>query len=466
MIEKADMYSLLEGMPHPAALIDRDLRIVAVNGAMEALTGFSHEQAAGIPHRYIIRDSLCLRECPAEQVLKYGKRYGSEADIINREREKAPVYITASPLLDKKGNLIGVLQTVEDISLLREMEGHGPMLGEYPELVGHSGAMRKTLEILPVVAQTDSSVLITGETGAGKDLVAWVIHRNSPRAQGPFVKVNCGALPENLLESELFGHVKGAFTGAVRDKPGRFQLAEGGAIYLTEIGDLQLPLQVKLLSVLDDREITPVGGTRTIKTDVRVIAATHRDLESMVAEGTFRQDLLYRLKVMRLDLPPLRERNDDIRLLLEHFLLQFSEKLGKEVTGFTSRALEILGQYSYPGNVRELRNIVEYAASVCPGGKIGPAHLPAYLMSYMKGEASSPSRVESRPAPASSQAQTPKPSAASEMMEPGMDWEEMERRMIADALVKSSGNRTRAAESLGWGRATLWRKMKKHGLLK
>jgi len=464
MIEKADILSLLDGLPYGAALIDEDLRIVAINGAMETLTGFSHEEAAGVPHQYIIRDNLCLRECPAEEALNSGKRHRSEADIINREREKVPVYITASPLLDKKGDIIGVLETVEDISVLRELDGRAPVLAEYPEIVGHSASMQKTLEILPLVAQTDSSVLITGETGTGKDLVAWVIHRNSPRAQGPFIKVNCGALPENLLESELFGHVKGAFTGAVRDKPGRFQLAEGGTIYLTEIGDLELPLQVKLLSVLDDKEIIPVGGVRTIKTDIRVIAATHRDLDAMVSEGTFRRDLLYRLRVMRLDLPPLRERNGDIRLLLEHFLLLFREKQGKDIPGFSNRTLEILGQYSYPGNVRELKNIVEYAVSICPSGKIEPAHLPDYLMNYMKGEPSS-SRMENRPAPPS-QPEPARPAVAPEFLEQGVEWEEMERRMIAAALIKSSGNRTRAAGLLGWGRSTLWRKMKKHGLLK
>ncbi len=451
-----ELFSLIEGIPVGMALLDRNLKVVAMNGALEALTGLSFEDARFLSIHQVLRDNLCVKECPAARALHTGNKAQEQGDIINRGREKLPVYITATPLRNVVGVIIGVTQTVEDISFKEEKSWKIPSSTEYGELVGHSPAMQKIYEVLPVIAYTDSSVLTTGETGTGKDLLAAVIHRMSSRSRGPFIKVNCGALPENLLESELFGHVKGAFTGAVRDKPGRFQLAENGTIYLTEIGDLQLSLQVKLLSFLDDREIIPVGGTRSIKTDVRIIAATNRDLEAMVRQGTFREDLLYRLKVVRIDLPPLRERGDDMRLLIEHFLNRGAEQLGKEIEGFSGEALSMLMSYPYPGNVRELRNIVEYAVSICPSGEIKPEHLPEYLFSY-QGDESEREVVVPR-------GKTGESPLAKEAAQSGLDWDRMERRMIAEALLQTHGNRSQAAELLGWGRSTLWRKMKKHGL--
>ncbi|MFO8058329.1 MAG: sigma 54-interacting transcriptional regulator [bacterium] len=455
-LKRADIFSVIENMPLGVALLDRELRVVAMNSALEALTGFSVEESRFLPLHYVLRDNLCVKECPAARALQSGRMIYEEGDIITRWREKLPVRISASPLKDGSGGVLGAVQTLEDLSLKEDRSAKIPSSTEYGELVGHSSAMQKIYEVLPVLAYTDSSVLITGETGTGKDLLAAVIHQMSSRSQGPFIKVNCGALPENLLESELFGHVKGAFTGAVRDKPGRFQLAESGTIYLTEVGDLQLPLQVKLLSFLDDREIIPVGGTRSVKTDVRIIAATHRDLEAMVKEGAFREDLLYRLKVVRIDLPPVRDRGDDLRLLLEHYFHYFQSRLGKNLEGFSDEALALLKSYPYPGNVRELKNMVEYAVSICPSGEIRPEHLPEYMVGYRRGDEavkleSPPSEVREKP-------------LAGDAVDTGLNWEQMERRMIAEALLKCGGNRSRAAEMLGWGRSTLWRKMKKHGL--
>jgi transcriptional regulator with PAS, ATPase and Fis domain len=323
--------------------------------------------------------------------------------------------------------------------------------------------MQKLFDILPVISQTDSSVLITGETGTGKDLIASVIHRVSPRAQGPFVKINCGALPETLLESELFGHLRGAFTGAARDKPGRLQLADGGTVYLTEIGDLPLPLQVKLLTFLDDKEVVPLGGTKSIRADVRLVAATHRDLQAMVRAGTFREDLLFRLNVVRLEVPPLREREEDLRLLMEFFLNQFNKQFQKNIQGFSPKAIEILSRYPYPGNVRELMNIVEYCANVCHTGSIQPEHLPDYVREALYEISPSDLQVGAKE-------QTPwVPGAKTEMegrpIGHSLDWHEMERGMITEALLRSRGNRTKAAKLLGWGRSTLWRKMKLHNLI-
>jgi PAS domain S-box-containing protein len=451
-LRRIDTTSLIDGMPFGVAILDTSFRVISMNHTLEALTGFSLEEALNIPCQYIIRNSLFPREFIEQSVLEENKKRQAEANILNRDREMIPVSITVSPLSDSGGRTVGLIEAVQDISSFETHGESGPPYDEYGDLIGHSAGMQKIKEILPIIARTDSSVLITGETGTGKDLVASIIHRASPRAHGPFIKVNCGALPETLLESELFGHVRGAFTGAVRDKPGRFQLAENGTIYLTEIGDLYLPLQVKLLTVLDDKEIVPVGGTRNIKADVRIIAATHRDLESMVSEKSFRDDLLYRLKVVRIDLPSLRDRGEDIRLLLEHFLGLFRESFGKKIDGFSREALAVLLQYPYPGNVRELRNIVEYATSVCLHDTIRLDNLPDYMHDPKSG------------APAAERIPAHQGFSPTAIDESGKDWQQIERRLIADALIQCKGNRSKAAEMLGWGRSTLWRKMKKHGL--
>jgi DNA-binding NtrC family response regulator len=265
------------------------------------------------------------------------------------------------------------------------------------------------------------------------------------------VKVNCGALPESLLESELFGHTKGAFTGAVADRPGRVQLANGGTLYLTEIGDLPLSLQVKLLTFLDDKVVYPLGGTKGVSLDVRIVAATHRDLEEMVERGRFRQDLLFRLNVVRMHLPPVRDRHEDAELLLDHFARKFATSFGKRVPRFSKATHELLLGYAYPGNVRELRNIVEYATNLCQEDRIRRHHLPRYLL-------------EERAAPLAKLERPPSVDPAPAGVGADESWPEVERRMILDALVQARGRRGRAAEILGWGRSTLWRKMKRYGI--
>jgi two-component system response regulator AtoC len=313
--------------------------------------------------------------------------------------------------------------------------------------------------LLPITARTDASVLITGETGTGKDLVSEAIHKASKRSRYPFIKVNCGALPESLLESELFGHVRGAFTGADKDKPGMFRLAHGGTLFLTEIGDLSLPLQVKILTVLDDKEFFPVGGSKKVSVDVRIIAATHRDLGELVKQGTFREDLYYRLNVLRLHLPPLRERENDFRLLLDHFFLEFNANLNKKLKGFSPDCLKILSFYNYPGNIRELRNIVEYAVNVCQNETIRPEHLPKNLLTMPKNPEPSSAPVEATSQPMGEDARTD----SFTLPAPG-GWGEVERGMMLKALTKTGGNRSRAAELLGWSRSKLWRKIKHHRL--
>lgn len=381
-----------------------------------------------------------------------------ESDIINRERQLIPVLINLSPIKDDQGNLAGFLETIEDLRPLKEADGKTPQAYAFRHLIGKSSEMTRIFQTLPLLAQSDSAILITGETGTGKDMLAEAVHQASNRAKGPFIKVNCGALPETLLESELFGHRKGAFTGAVENKPGRFRLAHNGTLYLTEIGDLSLPLQIKLLTFLDDKVVYPLGSTKGFQADVRVVAATHRNLELMVKERSFREDLMFRLNVVRLHLPPLRERGDDIRLILDHFMNIFTSRFRKNIRGLSKTALKILLRYAFPGNVRELRNIVEYAVNICPKGQIQSAHLPAYLTetklhddlpARAVGETSGWTASFSQPSSGHSEQKT---------------WASLERDMIMEALVKAGGRRNKAADILGWGRSTLWRKMKHYGM--
>jgi PAS domain S-box-containing protein len=446
----------LDEIPVGVMVFGPDRRVLLINRALEALTGFLSREAYGIPCSYILRSNLCLQGCQMKLVGETSEPVCAEANIINRNRQKIPVRLTTGPLLDTKGNLVGFVKSVEDLRSCEDVIDESKKSFLFGKMVGRSQEIQRIFSVIPVVAQTDSSVLITGQTGTGKDFVAEAIHQASDRAKGPFIKVNCGALPESLLESELFGHQKGAFTGATDNKPGRFRLAHNGTLYLTEIGDLPLNLQVKLLSFLDDKVLHPLGSTKGIHVDVRMIAATHRNLEQMVRQGTFREDLLFRLNVVRLHLPPLLKRGDDIKMLINHFLQTFSPRFKKKVTEVHEDARQILLNYPYPGNVRELRNIIEYAVNICDGNTILPEHLPTYILEYSPEENGAPEAR--RLVPDSPVAQRPVES-------PGMSWAETERKMIMEAMVKAQGRRAEAAKILGWGRSTLWRKLKRYGLV-
>lgn len=446
---------LLNGIPHAIALLDTNLCIVAMNRYLEAMSGYVTDEAKGVYGEFILRSNLGSKNKVCRDVLESGESISAEGNIINRRRKKIPIQFTLSRLHNEQGKPVGVLIVLEDISVLKAVDAKRHGTSARTEILGHSPQMEKIFELMSVLARTDASVLITGETGTGKDMVAEALHKSSQRARHPFIKVNCGALPEALLESELFGHVKGAFTGAVKDKPGMFRLAHRGAIFLTEIGDLSLPLQVKLLSVLDDQEFFPVGASKKVKVDVRIIAATHRSLRQEVQQGNFREDLFYRLNVLRIHMPPLRERDGDIKLLLDHFMRQFNTILGRNVDGFTKKAMKTLSCYHYPGNVRELRNIAEYSANICQGNKVGIKDLPQYLFRVPDSPMPPPAAI----APAT---------ASSAVREHPADktggWTEIEKEMIMDALRKTGGNRSKAAEILGWGRTTLWRKLNKYNL--
>jgi PAS domain S-box-containing protein len=451
-----ELPSLIDEIPLGIVVLDIQRRIVLINHAFEALSGFSMEDARGIPCFHIMRSKLCIQKCPLKNMNSNSESVSIESDMINKERQLIPVLINLSPIRDAGGKLAGFLETVEDLRPLKEVDSKATHAYAFRHLIGKSPEMTRIFQTLPLLAQSDSAILITGETGTGKDVLAEAIHQASDRAKGPFVKVNCGALPETLLESELFGHQKGAFTGAVENKPGRFRLAHNGSLYLTEIGDLPLPLQVKLLTFLDDKVVYPLGSAKGFQADVRVIAATHRNLDLMVKERKFRQDLMFRLNVVRLHLPPLRERGDDIRLILDHFINIFTKRFRKDINGLSKKALKMLLDYPFPGNVRELRNIIEYAVNICPKGQIQFTHLPAYL--------SETKHPYDRSTPETSEEQEWTASFVKINSEQSgqKTWASLERDMIIEALVKSKGRRNKAADILKWGRSTLWRKMKQY----
>ncbi len=452
---------ILEGIPHAVAVLDGQGRLVAMNGRLEALTGYSSADVRGIPGHHVVR-SRCSHDKTSlfGEAVRAGAPITVESDVLGADRRRVPVRITAAPLRTSGATPSAILLFVEDVSLVQKLGALEQGALAAPGILASSPRMQEVIEFLPVMARTDATLLIRGETGTGKDLLAEAVHQASRRAKFPFVKVNCGALPESLLESELFGHARGAFTGAHADKPGMFRLAQGGTIFLTEIGDLPLALQVKLLTALDDRAFYPLGSSKKVEVDVRVMAGTHRDLEDLVARGRFRQDLFFRLNVLSVHLPALRERDGDVRLLADHFLGQFSKGLGKSIDGVSAQALTILQRYAYPGNVRELRNIVEYAASVCRGGKVRPDHLPDYVV---RGAARAPAEPAAGPSDGRG-AEPPGRSVNLTGLSGKATWSDVERRMIMETLLERRGNRGEAAKALGWGRSTLWRKMKQYGM--
>ncbi len=465
-LKKIAVTDILNGVPHGIAILDKNLCVVEMNSFLEVLTGFANADARGVYADFILRSNIDNHGRQFREVLESEECLSVAGNIITQHHKKIPVYFTVSSLVDDSGNAAGLLVFLEDLSGLQSLDKKRHSNDNVEKILGHSPKMQEIFELMPVLAHTDASVLITGETGTGKDMIAEAIHNTSKRSRHPFIKVNCGALPEALLESELFGHARGAFTGAVKDKPGLFRLAQDGTIFLTEIGDLPLTLQVKLLSVLDDKEFFPVGGVKKVKVDVRIIAATHHSLRELVKMGQFREDLFYRLNVLRLHLPSLRERDGDIRLLLDHFFREFNSNLNKGIKGYSNKALNVLTSYGYPGNVRELRNIVEYAVNICQENKIQRECLPKYLFEQAprrKVQTQEEKRVEVNDGQEFPPKRDMEKRTNQVESSPG-GWSEVEKEMILEAMKKTGGNRSRAALALGWGRTTLWRKLNRYGL--
>jgi transcriptional regulator with PAS, ATPase and Fis domain len=459
MSRPLDFVQLLDEIPLGVIVLDTDRRVVHLNQHFQAITGMDIKKALGIHCGNILRSGACITNCPVLTMNGTHRSITCQSDIINMDRQKLPIQLTCAPILDTDGIITGYIETVENLTSKASRTLDQEAAYSFANIIGRCEKMASIFQTLPMLAQSETSILITGETGTGKDLVAEAIHQTSQRAAGPFIKINCGALPETLLESELFGHTKGAFTGAVENKPGRFKLAHNGTIFLTEIGDLPLALQVKLLTFLDDKVIYPLGGTKGFDANVRILAATHRNLEEMVDQGKFRKDLLFRLNVARIHLPPLREREGDIRLLLDHFFSHYTRLISKDLDGFSTDALACLMTYGYEGNIRELKNIVEYAVNVTQSPQIETQNLPAYLLDSSPSPTLPPNRI---PAP---KAPSPQVLRAQEKdMSPTATWSQVHREMILEALKASGGKKQAAARRLGISRSTLWRNIRKYNI--
>jgi transcriptional regulator with PAS, ATPase and Fis domain len=359
--------------------------------------------------------------------------------IVDTEGERIPISISTAVLRDGKGRIIGGVETFRDLSLVEELRKELENTYSFADILSKNHKMQEIFDILPDIARSMSTVLIEGESGTGKELFARAIHDLSGRSNRPFVAVNAAALPDTLLESELFGYKAGAFTDARKDKPGRFALAEGGTIFLDEIGDMSPALQVRLLRVLQAKTYEPLGGVESVKADVRVVTATNKNLSRLVKENKFREDLYYRVSVIKLSLPPLRDRREDIPLLAYHFIGRLNRLQGRNINGIAPEALALLMKYDFPGNVRELENAIEHAFVVCPGGMIEPAHLPDHLVPEGSRGAG-----ETEAVPAS--------------------LADAEAAFIISALKRNGWNRAATARDLGIDKSTLYRKIRSHGI--
>jgi PAS domain S-box-containing protein len=429
---------ILDSIADGVFTVDREGRITSFNRAAEQITGFSQSEAVGQYCHEIFRASICFEGCPLKRTAETQESIVElEVNILDRRNREVPISISTALIRDDRGEVIGAVVTFRDLSLIRDLHRELAKQYSFEDIISRSKSMSRLFQVMPDIAESEATVLLQGESGTGKELFATAVHNLSPRSKGPFVKVNCGAVPESLLESEIFGYKKGAFTDARRDKPGRFKLAEGGTLFLDEVGDLSAGTQVKLLRVLERGEYEPLGSIGTERADVRIVAATNRNLENLLARGLF-----YRLNVIRLEIPPLRDRPEDIPLLVEHFLNRLNRRLQKQVRGLSEEAMEIILNHRYPGNVRELQNILEHAVILCKGVEIQPGHLPNYLIRSHDGDL-----------------------PVSFHLHRGRDvLKSKEKEAILEVLRRHNGRLGEAARDLGVHRSTLWRKMKRLGI--
>lgn len=424
---------ILDSIADGVFTVDQSYRISSFNAAAEEITGVSREEAIGQRCCEVFHASICETACALRETFKTGKQVVNRSIyVVSATGKKIPLSISTALLKDADGNVIGGVETFRDLSAVETLRRELRKSFSFEDIISKSKAMLKIFSILPRVAESDTTVLIEGESGTGKELIARAIHNLSHRSKHPMVVVNCGALPDTLLESELFGYKAGAFTGAHKDKPGRFAMAEGGTLFLDEIADISRAMQVRLLRVLQSHTFEPLGGTETLKANVRILAATNAKLRQLVDQARFREDLFYRINVMRIELPPLRDRKEDIPLLVEHFLDKLSKTKRKLVTGVDQEVLAALMTYQFPGNIRELENVIEHAFVLCQGAIIDRHCLPEEIP------------VRSRPVAAVNRSV-----------------EEFERQMILDTLEKNNWSRSKTAAELDIDKSTLWRKMKR-----
>jgi PAS domain S-box-containing protein len=432
---------ILDSIADGVFTVDAQWRITSFNNAAERITGIRRSEALGRHCWEVFRASICEQLCAMHRTLQTGKSVINQSIfIVNADGERVPVSISTALLKDGEGKVIGGVETFRDLSEVEELRKELVQRNSLFDIVSKNKSIQKLFDKVELVAESEATILIEGESGTGKELFARAIHGRSHRKNGPLVTVNCGAMPDTLLESELFGYKKGAFTDAKKDKPGRLALAAGGTLFLDEIGDISPMLQVRLLRVLQERTFEPLGGVETERADVRVVAATNRDLKELVAEGRFREDLFYRINVIRLRLPPLRERREDVPLLVDHFIRRFNQFNDKDISGVSSEVLSLLMTHDFPGNIRELENVIEYAVLVCRKRWIEIDHLPDNLKSVSIAAA---------------------PGCTANGV---VSVEAVERQILLDALARNRWNRTATARQLGIHPTTLWRKIKRLGL--
>ena len=430
-------------------IVNVDGMIVSVNQAFETITGYTESEIVGQLCSVLNCTTCEIVRCATThhwcRLFQHGEIKKQQCALRRKDGTAVNIVKNASLFRDKSGKVIGAVETMTDItdlidkeiqleSFRRELQAEDRFHG----MVGASPAIQRAFELITNAAYSDAPVIIYGESGTGKELVASALHQIGHRRDQPYIKVNCSALSESLLESELFGHVKGAFTGAIRDRQGRFEAASGGDIFLDEIGDLPLSIQAKLLRVLEEKVVERVGDNRPIPVNIRILSATNRDLRSLISEGRFREDLYYRINVIPIHVPPLRDRAGDIPLLTESFFKRIKLKNNRQIEGISKEALDLLMKYPWPGNVRELKSAMEYAFVACRDGAIRPEHLPNDLRR-------------------SSTTQTPSPEAP-------WDMEAMKRRRLIEALTEASGNQSKAAKLLGLSRTCVWGQLKRYGI--
>ena len=442
------MMAILDTINDGVVTIDFNMRITSFNRAAERVTGFLSKEVIGklcfdifCPRTKMIDRKECFENCIMKKAVEEGKSITKKKKIINKSGEVLTIYSTATILYNQKELPIGGMASFINATAFEKLKDdcHNKryIIGN---IVGKSSKMMEIRDLVDSIAENRSNVLIMGETGTGKGLLANAIHSSSVYRKGPFIHVNCAALTESLLESELFGHVKGAFTGAISDRQGRLELAQNGTLFLDEIGELSFAMQAKLLNVVEEKRFERVGGTKTINADVRIISASNKNLEEAIRNGTFRQDLYYRLKIVPIIVPPLRERMEDIPILIDYFIEKFSIRMKKTITGISPEVINLFLNYSWPGNIRELESTIEYAAIHCRNKHIESDHIPPFFKTLTD-------QKKDNPVPFSNNSLDP------------IDFEKLKK-----TLEETHWNKNKAADCLKISRTTLWRMMKKYGL--
>jgi PAS domain S-box-containing protein len=432
---------ILDSIADGVFTVNLEWKITSFNRAAEEITGIKKNEAIGRYCWEVFRASICEQGCLLRKTIETGYAFVNQSIfIVNSEGERIPVSISPALLKDNKGNIIGGVETFRDLSEVEELRKQLADKHTFHDIISKNKEMKRLFGMLELIAESDTTVLIEGESGTGKELFAKAIHSISNRRKGPLITINCGSIPDTLLESELFGYKAGAFTDAKKDKSGRLALAEGGTLFLDEIGDISQLLQSKLLRVLQDKVYEPLGSTSSFKANVRIVAATNKNLEKLVKNGVFRDDLYYRVNVVKLLLPPLRKRKEDIPLLVEYFIRKFNRLNDRKIQGISSEALSILMAHDFPGNIRELENIIEYASLVCKKIILGIEHLPEYLRQ---------------------QSDNMKIGMSKALPQKEFSFHDIERNFIFEALRENSWNRSVTAAKLGIHPTTLWRKIKR-----